>query len=60
MPFRSKAQQRYMYANNPKLAEEFAQYMDSKDFKSLPEKSSGKNKKKKSKKKTVNKKKKGA
>lgn len=47
MPFKSKAQQRYMYSNNPKLAEEFAKYMDSKDFSKLPEKKESKTKSKK-------------
>lgn len=36
MPFKSKAQQRYLYATNPKVAEEFAEH--TKSFKKLPEK----------------------
>lgn len=36
MPFRSKSQQRYLFANNPKLAREFAS--KTKSFKKLPEK----------------------
>jgi len=36
MPFKSKAQQRYMYAKHPKLAKEFSE--KTKSFKSLPEK----------------------
>lgn len=36
MPFRSKAQARYMYSQHPKLAKEFASH--TKSIKSLPEK----------------------
>ena len=36
--FASKAQQRYMYATNPKEAEKLASKMTKKDFKKLPEK----------------------
>jgi hypothetical protein len=36
MPFKSKAQQRYMFARRPKLAKEFA--TETKSFKKLPEK----------------------
>jgi hypothetical protein len=35
MPFKSKAQQRYLFAKEPKVAREFA--AKTKDFKSLPE-----------------------
>lgn len=35
MPFKSKAQQRYMYATMPDVAEKFAK--ETKDFKKLPE-----------------------
>ena len=36
MPFKSKAQQKYLFANNPKVAREFAS--KTKDYKSLPAK----------------------
>ena len=36
MPFKSKAQQRYLFATKPKLAEEFAR--KTKNFKKLPNK----------------------
>jgi len=36
MPFKSKAQQRYLFANNPKVAKEFAD--KTKNIKKLPEK----------------------
>ncbi len=35
MPFKSKAQQRYLYAKEPAVAEKFSK--ETKDFKSLPE-----------------------
>jgi len=35
MPFQSKAQQRYLFAKNPKVAQEFAS--KTKDYKDLPE-----------------------
>lgn len=38
MPFKSKAQQRYMYARHPEIAEEFSEHMSHKDFEKLPEK----------------------
>ena len=41
MPFRSKAQQRFLYATNPKVAREFSEDMTRKDFKKLPERSEG-------------------
>jgi len=34
MPFKSKAQARYLFANHPKIAKEFAS--KTKNFKSLP------------------------
>lgn len=34
MPFKSKAQERWMYANHPKMAEEWSSHTDQK---SLPE-----------------------
>jgi len=36
MPFKSKAQQRYLYSQKPDIAEKFAK--ETKSFKSLPEK----------------------
>lgn len=36
MPFKSKAQQRWMFANKPKLAKEFAKH--TRNFDKLPEK----------------------
>ncbi len=36
MPFKSKAQQRFMFAKHPKIAKEFAAHTPS--FKSLPDK----------------------
>jgi len=38
MPFKSKAQQRFMFAKHPKIAREFAAHTPS--FKSLPARSS--------------------
>ena len=35
MPFKSKAQMRFLYKKHPKIAEEFAK--ETKDFKNLPE-----------------------
>lgn len=35
MPFKSKAQQRYLFAKNPEVAKEFAEH--TKSFKKLPE-----------------------
>ena len=46
MPFKSKAQQRFMFARHPKIAKEFAQ--KTKSFSSLPEKVRNMRKKKKS------------
>lgn len=44
MPFKSKAQQKFMYANHPKIAKEFSKGMSKKDFKKLPNKKKGKKK----------------
>lgn len=38
MPFRSKAQQRYMFATNPKVAKEMASKTSHEKFMNLPEK----------------------
>jgi hypothetical protein len=35
MPFKSKAQQRFMFATNPEMAKKWAK--ETKDFKKLPE-----------------------
>jgi hypothetical protein len=43
MPFKSKAQQKLMFATNPKVAEEMAS--KTKSFKKLPEKIKKKNEK---------------
>lgn len=51
MPFKSKAQQRYMFAVHPEMAKEWAK--ETPDFKSLPEKVKKKPKKKKTRKKTA-------
>ncbi len=47
MPFKSKAQQRYLYAKHPKVAKEFSEYTS--NFEKLPEhkKQGGKPRKKK-------------
>jgi hypothetical protein len=37
MPFKSKAQQRLLYATNPKVAKEFAAKTPKKAYKRLPE-----------------------
>lgn len=37
MPFKSKAQQRYLYARHPEIAEEFAEHTSKKAYKTLPE-----------------------
>lgn len=37
MPFKSKAQQRYLFARHPEVAEEFAEHTPEKDYKKLPE-----------------------
>lgn len=47
MPFKSKAQQRYLYATNPKVAERFAKDTPKGAYKNLPQ--HVKKKKKKSK-----------
>lgn len=38
MPFKSKSQQRFMFARHPKMAREFSEDMDEDDFEKLPEK----------------------
>ena len=45
MPFKSKAQRKYLYANDPEVAEEFAK--ETPKGKKLPEKVKKKNKNKK-------------
>lgn len=37
MPFKSKAQQRYLFARHPEVAEEFAEHTPKKSYKRLPE-----------------------
>ena len=37
MPFKSKAQQRYLYAKEPAVAEEFAEHTSKAAYKKLPE-----------------------
>lgn len=37
MPFKSKAQQRYLYAREPEVAEEFAEHTPKSTYKKLPE-----------------------
>jgi hypothetical protein len=37
MPFKSKAQQKYMFATNPKVAEEMASKTSKSAFKDMPE-----------------------
>jgi len=38
MPFKSKSQQRYLFAKEPEVAEEFAKETPKKAYKKLPEK----------------------
>jgi len=38
MPFKSKAQQRFMFAKHPKIAKEFASEMTKEQFEELPKK----------------------
>lgn len=45
MPFKSKAQQRFMFAKHPKIAKEFASEMTKKQMEDLPEKKKKKKKK---------------
>lgn len=47
MPFKSKAQQRYLYATNPKVAERFSKETPASAYKNLPEHVNKKKKKKK-------------
>jgi hypothetical protein len=37
MPFRSKAQQKYLFSQKPKIAKEFAEKTSKSQFKKLPE-----------------------
>lgn len=37
MPFKSKAQQRYLFARHPEVAEEFAEKTPKKAYKKLPD-----------------------
>ena len=37
MPFKSKAQQRYLYATNPKVAQDFSAHTPKNIFAGLPE-----------------------
>ena len=37
MPFRSVAQQRFLFAKKPEVAEEFAEHTPKSDYKNLPE-----------------------
>lgn len=36
MPFKSKAQQRFMYSNKPEMAKEFSEHMSKSDYKKMP------------------------
>lgn len=38
MPFKSKAQQKYLYANNPKVAKKFAKATTKAQYKAMPKK----------------------
>lgn len=44
MPFKSKAQQRYLYAKEPKVAKRFAKETPKSAYKSLPERKKKKKK----------------
>jgi len=37
MPFKSKAQQRYLFAKEPDVAEEFAEHTPKSSYKKMPE-----------------------
>jgi len=37
MPFRSVAQQRFLFSKKPEVAEEFAEHTSKSDYKNLPE-----------------------
>lgn len=37
MPFKSKAQQRYLFARHPEIADEFEEHTPKKSYKNLPE-----------------------
>ena len=43
MPFKSRAQQSYLFAKHPDVAEEFAEHTTKREFKHLPEHVSDKN-----------------
>jgi len=43
MPFASKAQQAYLFAKEPKIAEKFAEHTPKSAYKELPEKAKDKN-----------------
>lgn len=45
MPFRSKAQQRYLYAREPKVAKKFSEETPSSAYSKLPERARRKKKK---------------
>lgn len=38
MPFKSEAQRRYLYSQEPEVAKEFAEHTSKKQMKSLPDK----------------------
>jgi hypothetical protein len=37
MPFRSRSQQKFLYAKHPEVAEEFAEHTEKEAYKKLPE-----------------------
>jgi hypothetical protein len=37
MPFKSKSQQRFLFANNPEVAKEFAEHTSKAQYKNLPQ-----------------------
>lgn len=37
MPFKSRAQQKYLFAKEPEIAEEFAEKTSKEEYKNLPE-----------------------
>jgi len=37
MPFRSRSQQKYLYANEPEVAKKFAEHASEAQYKKLPE-----------------------
>ena len=38
MPFKSKAQQKFLFSQKPEIAKEFAEHTSKKQFKNLPKK----------------------